>query len=449
MNKEKLLDILKGEMERSTGCTDPGAVALAVSIATGELGTLPERIEVAVSPSVFKNGVSVGIPGTGERGLAIAAAVGAALGAAQGRARGPGGNAGGGGATAAGTGESKDRGGGLAIFDRVTPGLLALAKGLVAAGAVRVDFAEAPDPLHIRASVTAGLKSAGAVIANDYSNIVEISRDGKIVFSTPLAKSTEVRDALAGHGLEELFGLVAGMKTEDLAFLLEAVEINMEAARKGLADPSLGLGRSLAQGISTLPMPFSAMRTAQAWTAAASEARMAGLPVTVVAIAGSGNHGITFSLGVLSVATGLGSSREDLARALAYAALVTVVIKSHVRRMTAFCGCAVAASTGVAAATVHLLGGDFAASERAMQSVIGTLAGMLCDGAKESCAWKLSTSAFLAIQSAYGAMQGTSIPSGMGIVGRDIDESFANLGLLNNPGMVATNELILRLIGRI
>ena len=421
MDKDSLLDVLKSEMERSTGCTDPGGVALAVSRATLELGQIPETVEILVSPNVFKNAVGVGIPGTGRRGLPIAVALGAVI-------------------------ERRDAG--LAIFDYVTPDALARAETFVEEGRVRISYGEATDPLYISARVFSKNGSARVVIANDYSNIVEVSRNDTVIFSAPLIKSSAVRDALAGRSLESLFGLVAAMEAEELDFLLEVADINLDAAKAGLADPSLKLGRFLEMEMehAALPQPLAAMHRAQVLTAAASEARMAGLPVAIMAIAGSGNHGITFSLGLMAVAETLGLSRAKLARALAYGALVTVVIKSHVHRMTAFCGCAVAASTGVAAGTVFLLGGDFAVAERAMQSVIGTLAGMLCDGAKESCSYKLSTSVSLAIQSAFGAMAGASIPAGMGIVGATIEDSFANLGLLNDPGMVETGKLVLQLI---
>ncbi len=481
MDKPNLLKLLKSEMERSTGCTDPGAVALAVARAALELGAKPETIDVQVSPNVYKNGISVGIPGTGERGLAIAAALGAVIGHPE---------------------------AGLAIFDSVTPAFLEEARKLVRDGRVRIRYGDSPDPLYIRAELRSGKEvpslpgayepgegsrshaghdvaghdvaghdvaghdvaghdvaghdvaghdvagqgdgghSASAVIMNDYSGIVEVARDGLVVFSSPAAKASAVHDAIAGNPLEFLFALVDDMDETDLEFLLSAAAINLDAARVGLASPALRLGASLERRKAPESQPFAAMHAAQVWTAAASEARMSGLAVPIMAIAGSGNHGITLTLGLLAAAETLGSSRLLLARALARGAVATIMIKSQVRRMTAFCGCAVAASTGVAAGTVHLLGGDYATAERAMQTVIGTLAGMLCDGAKESCAYKLSTSASLAIQSAFGAMEGASIPSGMGIVGATAEDSFANLGELNNPGMIATDALVLKLIGK-
>ncbi len=425
MDSGDLLGILKGEIQASMGCTDPGSVALGVARAVQELGCPPDRIEVLVSPSVYKNGVGVGVPGTGERGLDQAAALGAVIGHPE---------------------------AGLAILGRVDAPALAAAKALIEASRVRVGYGEGPDPLYVKATVSAGSLSASALIAGDYANFVEITRAGTVTFSKPIPRAEAAQDRLQGAALKELFALVPQLEPEDLGFLLEVAEVNLAAATAGLADQGLSLGPSLAVRAridgkeAALPQPFAAMHLAQVWTAAASEARMAGRPVAVMAIAGSGNHGITFSLGILAVARTLGSTRDELARALAYGALATVVIKSHVHRMTAFCGCAVAASTGLAAATVYLLGGGFDRAEAAMQSVIGTLAGMLCDGAKESCAWKLSSSASLAIQAAFSAMDGAAIPDGMGILGRNIDASFVNLGQLNDPGMQATNRLVLEMI---
>ena len=176
---------------------------------------------------------------------------------------------------------------------------------------------------------------------------------------------------------------------------------------------------------------------------------MTGLPVTVAVIAGSGNHGIANFLGVLGVAHARGANRNALAHALAIASTVTVCIKAHTGRLTAFCGCgcAIAPATGVAAATVFLKGGDIDAMEHAMQSVISTFAGMICDGAKVSCAFKVATVVGAAVDLGILAMEGAYIPDGNGILGNGIDRSFANLAALNDQGLRETETTVLRLIG--
>lgn len=419
MDQTTLLTVLKSEIERSTGCTDPGSVALAVARATRELGTLPEQISVTVSPNVFKNGISVGVPGTGKRGLGIAAALGAVI---------------------------NRPAAGLAIFDHVTPAALAQANTLIAAERVQIRSANTPDPLYIHAQVSAGDTHAHAIIVGDYSNIVQVARNDTIVFSAPNIPAIVTEEILMQHSLDTLFALIETIPPGELEFLIHAAEINYQAAQVGLGDPAMKLGRALEQRVAALPTSLAAMHTAQAWTAAATEARMRGLVVPIMAITGSGNHGIANFLGVRAVADTLGSPRDKLARALARSSVVTVLIKGYLSRMTAVCGCSVAASTGIAAGTVYLLGGDYAQSVMAMQSVIGTLAGMICDGAKESCAYKVSSSVAQAVQFAFAAMQGAAIPADTGIVGHTLKATLENLGQLNNPGMMATDRLVLRLI---
>ena len=175
---------------------------------------------------------------------------------------------------------------------------------------------------------------------------------------------------------------------------------------------------------------------------------MQGLIVPIMAIAGSGNHGITNFIGVKVVADELGADTLTTARALCISSMITVYIKGYVKRMTAFCGCSIAAATGVAAACVYLLGGSFEQGVVAMQSLIGTLGGMFCDGAKESCALKLSTAAMMAVQFAYMAVDGVGLPAGVGVIGNTIEDTFYNLGQLNNPGMVETDRVIVKLIER-
>lgn len=419
MDKQQLIRVLQQEIERSTGCTDPGAVCLAVSCAVKELGQAAERVAVTVSPNVYKNGISVGVPGTGKRGLPIAAALGAVLDKSQ---------------------------VGLAILDHVTETKLMEATRLLSANAIQVQYADTPDPLYIKAEVWAGQDHAVVVIENDYSNIVQVARNGKSLYASPARKAEAVKDVLEGCTLGQLFDLIEVMTLDDLNFLLEAAEVNRQAAETGLKSARLRLGPALNSRPAGSLEPVRAMYQAQVLTAAAGEARMMGLSVPIMAIVGSGNHGIANFLGILAVAQVLESSTETLAKALAIGSTVTVYIKSFVKRMTAFCGCSVAAATGVAAGTVYLLGGSRDDAIHAMQSVIGTLAGMLCDGAKESCAYKLSASTAIAVQFAYLAMQGAYVPGGMGVVGNTIEDTVQNLGRLNNPGMVETDRLVLELI---
>ena len=422
MDKNTLIQIIEGEIERTTGCTDPVSIALTVSRAARELRGVPDKVEVTVSPNLYKNAINVGIPGTGKRGMVWAAALGAVI-------------------------DNSDAG--LAILDAVDEATMRAAGELIEERRVDVGYDErAPDALYIKATVSAGADSAAAITMYDYANIVEVTRNGEQVFGADAARTDEGQPVLTDCTVRELVALIQTLGLEDLAFLVEAAEVNKEAALQGLRDEHLRLGPALSHDMQA-EKPASLASKAQALTAAASEARMLGLKVPVIAVTGSGNQGITDLLGVLSVAEDLQACRADLARALAISTVVTIYVKSLTRRMTSFCGAAVAASTGVAAATVYLLGGSYDDMQHAMQSVVGTFAGMLCDGAKESCAYKIGTAIPMAVQFARLALEGAYIPSGDGIVGNTIEETFAYLGQLNNPAMAETDAFMLETIQRI
>ncbi len=418
------LDVLRSEIKRTLGCTDPVTVALGVARAAEALGRVPKRVAVTVSVNIYKNAICVGVPGTGERGLPIAAALGAVI------------------------ADSRKE---LALLEGVTPEQLEAARAMVARGAVTVDYlAGTPEVLYLKAQVAAGGDTAHAIISGDYTHIVEVARNGEVLTSTAQVIADADYLTLEGLRLAELFALVETLSASDLAFLTEAAQVNRHAAEAALTDPHLALGRALqAQAADALPAPFAAMHRAQMLVSAASEARMAGSAVPIVAVAGSGNQGINNFLGVLGVAEALSSPPEALARALAISTAVVVLVKGYAARMTAFCGGAIAASCGVAAATVYLLGGDAAAADRAIQTVIGALACIVCDGAKESCAYKMGASVAAAIQFAYLALEGVGVPPTSGLVAASAEATMARLGELNNQGMREMDEYMLNIIRQI
>lgn len=427
MDAAYLLKVLRSEVTRTMGCTDPVTVALGVARAAEALGRPPERVKVDVSVNIYKNAISVGVPGTGERGLPIAAALGAVI---------------------------AESGEGLALLSGITMAQLEAARALVAQGTVTVDYlAGTPEVLYLKAEVAAGDDTAYAVISGDYTNIVEVGRNDEVLVASDAGVEADEATGfltLEGLRLAELFALVEECSEKELAFLVEAAVINRQAAEAALADPRLDLGRALqAQATADLPAPFAAIHRAQTLVAAASEARMAGAAVPIMAVAGSGNQGISNFLGVLAVAEALGSPLDAMARALAISSAVVALVKGYAARMTAFCGGAIAASCGVAAGATYLLGGDAVAADRAIQTVIGALACIVCDGAKESCAYKMGTSVASAVQYAYLAVAGVGVPSSAGLVAASAEATMARLGELNNEGMQEMDAYMLRIIRQI
>ncbi len=424
-DKNMLLKVLKKEIEISTGCTDPGSVALAVAKATEALKGKPQKVKVAVSANVYKNGVGVGIPGTGKRGLHQAAVLGIHL------------------------AEWVDEK--LGIMNHVDDKMVEDSQKVLEQMPVEISYMKSsPDPLYVKAEVESDEASAWAIIQGDYSNIMEVGRNGKTIFSKQQPEGKASVATLINHKVSDLVETISDMPLEELRFLIDASMVNKEAAIQGLKSSKTRMGAALYQDVSNMGFPCSAIRMGKFYTASASEARMVGLNVPIMAIAGSGNHGITNFLGVLAVAESLKSRDIQFARALAISSTITIYIKGYIKRMTAFCGCSVAASTGVAAATVYLLGGNYKDMENAMGSVLGALAGIVCDGAKESCGYKLSTATSTAIEYAYLAKEkGVFIPRRNGIIAGTIEETFQYLGQLNNPGMKETDKCILEIVNNI
>ena len=422
--KQCLADILLREMvaeiQPATGCTEVAAAALVVARAVEALGATPERVVVTVSANVYKNGLLVGIPGTDLKGIQVAAALGAVI-------------------------LRSDAG--LAILDFVDDSVIAAAKALVAADRIGVKFTEtAPDVVYLRADVRAGEADASATIQGTHAHFVEVVKNGTVVHSDTGASGNENdEEDLGGYTAAEIIEAATRLDAASLDWLIEAAEVNQAAAETGIAGGQ-PLGQALTGWQGTESGAASGAARVQLLTGAASEARMRGLPVRVMSLSGSGNHGIANFLGVYGLAQEMGVDRARLAHALAIASAITIYIKGFTGRLTAFCGCTIAPATGVAAAAVYLMGGDIPKMTQAMQSVIGTFSGMLCDGAKLSCAYKVSATAMSAIHFARLAMEGAYCPAGEGIVGRTIEETFENLGILNHQGMQQTDSVVIKLI---
>lgn len=413
IKSDLILDILHREIQRTTGCTDPGTVSLAVARARRALGQVPDHVAVIVSANLYKNAACVGVPGTGMTGLPIACALGAFLDHYE---------------------------SGLDILNHLTPQTLSAAQQMINAGEVEVKWENTPDLLYVRAEVRAGADTAYAVISGDYTNIVEVGVNGAVTEQIGKDTAKPEKISLVGYKLRDLFMAVEALDVNDLRFLVDVAQINREAARTSVNDSGLQLGQSLHKRM--VDTEVSIMDKAQAWTGAAGEARMSGRKVPIMAIAGSGNQGITSFLGVLAAAEDLQVDDDMLARALAVSTIFTIYIKSHMTRLSALCGCTLAAAPSVSAAITYMLEGSYEDMEHAMQTVIGTLVGMLCDGAKESCAYKLSLAVNFSVQAAFMSLEDAYIRPGSGLISANIEDTIANLGTLNQAMLSVDQEVI-------
>ncbi|MCD4672965.1 MAG: L-serine ammonia-lyase, iron-sulfur-dependent, subunit alpha [Anaerolineaceae bacterium] len=421
MEPNLIHDTLQQEMVLSTGCTEVGCIAFLAAVAAKELGAIPDRIDLSVSPNILKNGIHVRVPGTKGRGLPIAAAMGSVL---------------------------QDPQAGLSILEHVSPDQLTEAEKLVDGKKVHVALEATDQLIYARATLEKNGHTVTATLSGNHQHISKITKDDQVCY---LDEDDSKDAALENHRLRSIPGeiLIKAALAEDPAtydFLWDAAQINFRAAQVGLEKNHNGLGHALQKMQKGLPLPYAAIHQAQLWTSAASEARMGGLAVPVMSISGSGNHGIANFLGMYGAGMALNASRKDIIRALILSSVLTVYVKEYTGRVTAYCGSALAPTSGVAAGTILLLGGDVKTMLAAIRTVLGTYTGILCDGAKESCAYKVSRGVSAAVEAAFLAMEQTAVPSVNGVVGESLEETLENLEKVNNPGMLETDRMVLEII---
>ena len=432
-----LKEFLKNEVKPALGCTEPGAVALAVARACEELSDRGEiaSVRVTVSGSIYKNGMAVGIPGTrGARGNAMAAAMGAICG---------------------------DAALGLEVLRNSR--LEDVEKAARWVKEERVSIYCDPDRsgVYVLASVFTPENKAVCLISGSHSNIVKVILNGETVMdksadpSVPDGSSGFAEDGFPDT-LNEALKLAEQMDAEDEAFLFCGIEMNMRVAEGGYQSDKECLecgecvqgsrfGRTLLEIAEDGERDCLALRI-RSVCAAAADARMSGILLPVMSSAGSGNHGITAILPVAVFGEYYKKPRREIARALAISHIATSFVKRRLGRMSPVCGCSIAAGAGAAAGLAALMGGGEAQIANAMELLLANLAGMLCDGAKESCALKVSSASAEAYYSARWAMSGQRFGVPQGVVGDTVEETAANVGKISNEGMKTVDRIIIGIL---
>ncbi|MDL2233196.1 L-serine ammonia-lyase, iron-sulfur-dependent, subunit alpha [Ruminococcaceae bacterium OttesenSCG-928-L11] len=411
-------EILRREITPALGCTEPMAVSLAVARAAETAGRPIERVSVQVSRNILKNAMNVGIPGTDMVGLDIAAAL-AAIGG--------------------------DSAAGLEVLGEIQEHHIAAARDLLRQERVDIALAQTDRLLYIRA-VCHGERGCGeVVIENTHTGIASVRLNGQEL-AEPVGQADFQAAARSDQAmtLAGIYRFSIETPPEDLAFLLQAVEMNERIAEEGISNGSgAAIGKHLLASYTGGTSPGELGVYAAAYAAAASDARMADSGLPVMTTAGSGNQGLTATLPVAVLAKRLNAGQDAMLQALALSQLVTIFVKRHIGSLSALCGCAVAASIGTACGITLLYGGTYGQVEAAVINMVADISGMICDGAKAGCALKIATAVSCAMQCAQLALGGVVISGRDGIVCRDADSTIANLGRLANPGMVGTDRVIL------
>ena len=416
---EELNAILHKEVAPALGCTGPTGIAYAAAEAASAIGGTPKRIVMKVDRHMGTKNADVGIPGTPAVGNEISAALGAIAGDAAAK---------------------------LNVLHKVTPEDEAKAEEMVRNGLVIVE----PDleteilGLFMDCTVETDKGVGRSVVVKTHTNLVYRSANGVADVDIPydrIGSMNETKDAMAGYRIEDFYQFAVETPLEDLLFLREAVTMNKTLADTIFDGSAEGAGFALSMRKRGAGNPI---RRAKALTAAGSEARMAGFSLPAMSCATSGNVGITASLPLISYAEDLGCSEEQLLRALALSFLMTICVKNRIGRVSSMCACVTAASQGVTAGAVLLLGGGLPEINRAVNTTMVNVFGVVCDGARLACAMKLASAAGIALESAEIAMDGYGTPAGEGVCGETADASLNFMGDFARNGMKGSDLALCR-----
>ena len=423
----EIIELIRKEVKPALGCTEPIAVSLAVARACEELknGGFGDAqfIEVEVSANILKNGMGVGIPGTGMVGLHIASALGATCGKSQYK---------------------------LEVLKDLNEATLSQAKAMVANGKVKISLADTTVKLFIKAHAISGENKASTTIKDNHDSIISVTLNGveKLADVTPAQDgssvvSTDKTTLDYRLTVKEILEFAQNAKFENISFILDSIKLNYALAEEGLKnDYGLKVGKTILNKNHTSVFGDSMLTYAMAATAAASDARMAGCTLPAMSNSGSGNQGITVTVPVIAIGKQMGVSDEVMARALAISHLIAIHIKGYLGKLSALCGCVIA-STGSSCGIVYLKGGNYDQICAAIKNMIGNITGMVCDGAKVGCALKVASGVSSSIQSAVLALDNICISSNDGIIEDCIEKTIANLGNLGSQGMQLTDKMIL------
>lgn len=418
--RELYLKTLKKEVVPSEGCTEPIAIAYAASIAAEHLKGEIKEVNIYLSKNVIKNALGVGIPGTGGVGIEIAAALGISI------------------------QKSYKK---LTILSNFTEDELKKAKEIVDKNIINIKQKNTHKALYIEVELLSETSKSKVIIEDTHTNVTLIECDDEIIMDNNSQVSEDLEEDYKLFKIADIYNFAKEADFDDIKFILESAKMNEKVSEEGLkGDYGLQVGSKIIQKGNFNLFSNDASNKIIAASAAASDARMDGCAMPIMTTAGSGNQGIACSIPVAQTARLLDKSEEELARALVLSNLVTIRIKKHMGRLSPLCGAGIAGATGASCGITYLLGGDLENINYCINNMISDLSGMICDGAKETCALKIATGTNAAIQCANLAMNGISATANDGIVAKDVEETIESIETLIQNGFKNVDDTILNIM---
>ena len=418
--RELYLKTLKKEVVPSEGCTEPIAIAYAASIAAEHLKGEIKEVNIYLSKNVIKNALGVGIPGTGGVGIEIAVALGISI-----------------------QKSYKE----LTILSNFTEDELKKAKEIVDKNIININQKNTNKALYIEVELLSETSKAKVIIEDTHTNVTLIECDDEIIMDNNSEVSEDLEEDYKLFKIADIYNFAKEADFGDIKFILESAKMNEKVSEEGLkGDYGLQVGSKIIQKGNFNLFSNDASNKIIAASAAASDARMDGCAMPIMTTAGSGNQGIACSIPVAQTARLLDKPEEELARALVLSNLVTIRIKKHMGRLSPLCGAGIAGATGASCGITYLLGGDLENINYCINNMISDLSGMICDGAKETCALKIATGTNAAIQCANLAINGISATANDGIVAKDVEETIESIETLIQNGFKNVDDTILNIM---
>ena len=419
--EKPLIQIVERDVVPALGCTEPISLALASATAAKYLGKTPERIEAKVSPNLMKNGLGVAVPGTGMVGLPIAAAIGA-------------------------LGGNPD--GGLEVLKHITPEQVIAAKSMLEQKLVSVDIHQTEHILYSESTLFADNDYVKVAIQDQHTNVILIEKNGEILFQKVEDECTncDPYEVFKHISAREIFEFSNAVKLEKIRFISQAAELNRALSDEGLRENyGLHIGRTLRKQVGSGLISDDLLSKIMIETTAASDARMGGATLPAMSNSGSGNQGIAATMPVVVVADYLKVSEEKRIRALFLSHLIAIYIHSKLPKLSALCA-VTTASMGSCAGIAYLLTGKFETASMGICSMIGDISGIICDGAANSCAMKVSTSVASGYKSVLMAMDETHVTGNEGIVEHDLDRTIDNLCAIASKSMQHIDRQVIEIM---
>lgn len=419
----KLIQILKSELVMALGCTEPGAAAYgaaAASILDGKIC----RVKVLVSSGIFKNGATTFIPSTGKRGLSVAAALGAVI------------------------AEPEKE---LMILGDVKEEHLTAMNELLDVGAVTVEHFEGDSPVYVEAWVDDTEGNTGhAIISGNHNNLVLIEKNGTVVRENSTCEKNDMKHAALSDldpDMDEILCFIENVPLQELHFINDSIRMNWEIAQFGISsDHGLKIGKTLKQMMEGGICAEDIISYSCMLTTAAVDVRMGGCMLPAMACGGSGNQGILASVPIIAAARKNAVEEDRLLRSLALSYLMTIYTKKYLGKLSILCGCSTAAGIGCTAGLTWMLGGDRKRIKGSIHNLLAGLSGMICDGAKEGCSFKIMSAVLGIMQSSLLALQGVMVSRENGIIGITEKETIGNLKSLSQEGMAKADQVIIEIL---